>query len=88
MVGAYDRRYDDRVKHKKDIVAGGSVNISYQDQELETALAKQLGVPVFLANVSQQIFQMARAAGLNNEDHGALLKVFEQFAGVEMRRSS
>ncbi len=73
---------------ERDFVAGGSVDISYKDQELETAFAKQLGVPVFLANVSQQVFQMARAAGLNNEDHGALIKVFEQFAGVEVRRSS
>jgi 3-hydroxyisobutyrate dehydrogenase-like beta-hydroxyacid dehydrogenase len=71
---------------ERDFVAGGSVEISYKDQELETAFAKQLGVPVFTANVSQQVFQMARAAGLGNEDHGAIIKVFEQFAGIEVRR--
>ena len=37
----------------------GTVDISFKDQELETALAKQLGVPVLLANVSQQVYQMA-----------------------------
>jgi 3-hydroxyisobutyrate dehydrogenase-like beta-hydroxyacid dehydrogenase len=69
-----------------DFVAGGSVDISYKDQELETAFAKQLGVPIFMANVSQQVFQMARASGLGHADHGAIIKVLEQFAGVKVRR--
>lgn len=68
-----------------DFTPGGMVDISYKDQELETAFAKQLGVPIFLANISQQIFQMARAAGLNTEDHTAIIKVLEQMAGVEVR---
>ncbi len=29
------------------------MDISFKDQELETSLAKQLGVPVMLTNVSQ-----------------------------------
>lgn len=71
----------------RDFVPGGTVDISYKDQELETAFAKQLGIPVFLANVSQQVFQMARAAGLNHEDHSAIIKVLEQFAGVTVQQS-
>ena len=47
-----------------DFKPGGTVDISYKDQELETAFAKSLGMPLFLANVSQQVYQMARAAGL------------------------
>jgi len=72
----------------RDFVPGGTIDISYKDQELETAFAKQLGVPILLANVSQQVFQMARAAGLNHEDHAAIIKVIERLAGVEVRRSS
>ena len=53
-------------------------------QELETAFAKQLGVPVLLANVTQQVYQMARAAGFNKEDGSAVVKVFEQLAGVKV----
>jgi hypothetical protein len=37
-------------------------------RELETAFAQQLGVPLLLANVTQQLYQMARAAGLDKED--------------------
>jgi len=44
---------------------GGTIDISYKDQELETSFAKHLGAPPLLTNVTQQVYQMARAAGLN-----------------------
>ena len=64
------------------------MDISFKDQELETAFAKQLGVPVLLANVTQQVYQMARAAGFNKEDSSALIKVLERLAGVKVGGSS
>ena len=60
------------------------MDISFKDQELETQFAKQLGVPIFLANVSQQVYQMARAAGLNKQDGSAIIQVLEQMAGVKV----
>jgi len=70
---------------KRDFAPGGTVDISFKDQELETQFAKQLGVPVLLANVSQQVYQMARAAGLNKEDGSAIVKVLERLAGVMVK---
>ncbi len=70
----------------RDFSPGGTVDITYKDQELETAFAKQLGVPLLLANVTQQLYQMARAAGLNKEDGLAVVKVLERLAGVEVAR--
>lgn len=70
---------------RRDFTPGGTVDISFKDQELETAFAKQLGVPVLLANVSQQVYQMARAAGLNKEDGSAVVKVLERLAGVTVK---
>ena len=67
-----------------DFKPGGTIDISYKDQELETAFAKSLGVPLFLANVSQQVYQMARAAGLAKEDGAAIVKIYEQMAGVRL----
>jgi len=64
---------------------GGTVDISYKDQELETAFAKRLGVPLLLANLTQQVYQMARAQGLNKHDGSAIVKVFEQMAGVTVK---
>jgi 3-hydroxyisobutyrate dehydrogenase-like beta-hydroxyacid dehydrogenase len=70
-----------------DFVPGGTIDISYKDQELETAFAKRLGVPLLLANVTQQVYQMARAQGLNKQDGAAIVKVFERMAGVTVRGS-
>src|SRR5262249_33723379 len=63
-----------------DFKPGGTVDISYKDQELETAFAKSLGMPLFLANVSQQVYQMARAAGLAKEDGAAVVKAVAEIA--------
>jgi 3-hydroxyisobutyrate dehydrogenase len=68
----------------RDFSPTGTVDISFKDQELETAFAKQLGVPVFLANVSQQVYQMARAAGLGKQDGTAIIQVLERLAGVRV----
>ena len=68
----------------RDFSPSGTVDISYKDQELETAFAKQLGVPVLLANVSQQVYQMARAAGLNKQEGSAVVKVYENLTGVSL----
>jgi 3-hydroxyisobutyrate dehydrogenase-like beta-hydroxyacid dehydrogenase len=73
---------------RRDFAPGGTVDISFKDQELETAFAKQLGVPVFLANVSQQVYQMARAAGLNKEDGCAIVKVLERLSGVTVGKGA
>jgi 3-hydroxyisobutyrate dehydrogenase-like beta-hydroxyacid dehydrogenase len=70
---------------KGDFAPGGTIDISYKDQELETAFAKRLGVPLLLANVTQQVYQMARAQGLNKQDGAAIVKVFERLAGVSVK---
>lgn len=69
----------------RDFAPGGKVDISYKDEELETGFAKQLGVPVLLANVTQQVYQMARAAGLGQEDGLAIVKIYEKLTGIEIR---
>jgi 3-hydroxyisobutyrate dehydrogenase len=66
------------------VIVGGPDDISFKDQELETAFAKRLGVPLFLANVSQQVYQMGRAAGFSKEDGSSLVKVYEALAGVKV----
>ena len=68
-----------------DFEPGGTIDISYKDQELETAFAKRLGVPLLLANLTQQIYQIARARGLNKKDGAAIVKIFEQMAGVTVK---
>jgi hypothetical protein len=45
-------------------------------------IKSNIGVPLLLTNVTQQVYQMARAAGLNKEDGSSIIKVFERMAGV------
>src|SRR5262249_50094569 len=68
----------------RDFSPAGTVDISFKDQELETAFAKQLGAPLLLANMSQQVYQMARAAGLGKQDGTAIIQVLERLAGVKV----
>jgi 3-hydroxyisobutyrate dehydrogenase len=68
----------------RDFSPGGTVDISFKDQELETAFAKQLGAPLLLANISQQVYQMARAAGLGKQDGTAIIQVLERLANVKV----
>jgi len=70
----------------RNFAPGGTIDISYKDQELETGYAKALGVPLLMANLSQQVYQMGRAAGLNKEDGSAIIKVFEGMVGVTIGR--
>ncbi len=67
-----------------DFSPGGTLDISFKDQELETAFAKALGVPMFMANVSQQVYQMGRAAGFNKLDGSVLVRLYEEMAGVQL----
>lgn len=67
-----------------DFSPGGTIDISYKDQDLETSFGKALGVPMFMANVSQQVYQMGRAAGLNKQDSSALITLYEEMAGVKL----
>lgn len=67
-----------------DFSPGGTIDISYKDQELETAFAKALGVPMFMAAASQQVYLMGRAAGLNKKDGSALITLYEDMAGVKL----
>ena len=67
-----------------DFSPGGTIDITYKDQELQTSFAKALQVPIFLANVTEQIYQMGRAAGFNKQDGSAIVKLYERMAGVQL----
>jgi 3-hydroxyisobutyrate dehydrogenase-like beta-hydroxyacid dehydrogenase len=43
-------------------------------------------VPLLLANLTQRVYQMARAAGLNKEDGSAVIKMFEQIAAAKISK--
>ena len=67
-----------------DFEPGGTIDITIKDQSLQTDFARSLGVPMFMANVSLQIYEMARAAGLSKKDGAAVITLYEKMAGVTL----
>jgi len=63
-----------------------ALDLAYKDLYLGTMLAEELRVPIFLGSVARELFEMARAKGLGNEDNVALIKVFEELSNVQVRK--
>lgn len=70
---------------KNNFAAGFAIDLQYKDLELATETAKSLGMPLPLGAMAQQIFEMARAKGLGREDISAVIKVWEELVGVQVR---
>lgn len=64
---------------------GFAVDLQYKDLELAIETAKNLGVPLPITNISQQVYEMARAKGLGREDISAVIKVWEEMLGIQVR---
>ncbi len=67
-----------------DFEPGGTVDITWKDQTLQTDFANALGVPLFLANTTRQIFQWARGLGYNKKDSSITVTMYEKAAGVQL----
>lgn len=65
----------------RDFSPANTIDINHKDQALGIDFARQLGVPVPVAALTEQVYQMARAAGLNKSDGSSVVKVFEAMAG-------
>jgi 3-hydroxyisobutyrate dehydrogenase len=61
---------------------GIRMDITYKDVELQTSLAKALGMPLFMANMALQVYQMGKAMGLGDKDGAAIVQLYEQWTGV------
>lgn len=70
---------------KGNFAPGFAVDLQYKDLELAVSTAKSLAQPLPMANAAQQIFEIARAKGWGREDISAIIKFFEEMAGVEVR---
>jgi 3-hydroxyisobutyrate dehydrogenase-like beta-hydroxyacid dehydrogenase len=72
---------------RRDFAANFSLKWMHKDVGLMVDSAKELGVPVPLTALTQQILQAAIAEGLENEDMCSSIKVLEKWAGVEVRKA-
>jgi 3-hydroxyisobutyrate dehydrogenase-like beta-hydroxyacid dehydrogenase len=70
---------------RRDFTANFSTRWMHKDVGLALESGKELGVPLFLTGVTQQLFQAALSAGLEEEDMCSTIKVLENMAGVEVK---
>ncbi|MCS6951544.1 MAG: NAD(P)-dependent oxidoreductase [Bryobacterales bacterium] len=70
---------------RRDFGANFSLKWMHKDIELMLESGKQLGVPLPLTSLTQQMFRAAMAIGNPEADFCSAIRVLEQWAGVEVR---
>ena len=63
---------------------GGSLAINQKDINNVLSSAKEAGSPMFLTSQLFEIMQALKVAGHTNDDHSAIVRFYEQMAGVEI----
>ncbi len=70
---------------RRDFHPNFSTKWMHKDTGIILDLGKDLGLPLILTGVTQQLLQAAVASGLGEEDMCSSIKVLENLAGVEVR---
>jgi len=64
---------------------GFAIDLQYKDLEMATQTAKELGMPLLLTTLAQQVYETARASNLGRKDISAIITLLEKLADVEVR---
>ncbi|QGH33478.1 NAD-binding protein [Gracilibacillus salitolerans] len=61
-------------------------DLIYKDLGLAADVAKELELPTPVLSLVKEMFQMARAKGFGEEDMSAIIKCYEELAGIEVKK--
>lgn len=67
---------------------GFKIDLHYKDLNLVHDVAQAAGVPVPGAAMVEQLLAALRARGMGNSDHSALVRIFEDLAGITVKKTS
>ena len=70
-----------------DFAARAAVNLLTKDTGIIMKTGLELEVPLPISSISHQVWRMAEARGLGQQDASAVVKVLGEIAGVEFRDS-
>ena len=70
---------------KGDFEPGFQLDLAAKDVGLATDMGRRLSVPMELANLAQQRYILAQNRGWGKLSSGAVARVQEEMAGVEIR---
>jgi 3-hydroxyisobutyrate dehydrogenase len=61
---------------------GIRMEITCKDVELQVALAKSLGMPMFMASTALRVYEIGKAMGLGDKDAASIVTLYEQWTGM------
>ncbi len=70
---------------KGNFQPGFMTDLLHKDLGLALELAAENSIPMPVAALTRQMYEMARASGYGREDYTSVIKVLEQITGVEVR---
>ncbi|MFV0364591.1 MAG: NAD(P)-dependent oxidoreductase [Suipraeoptans sp.] len=71
---------------KRDFVPRGPIDIFIKDLSIALDIGKDVKSPMFVSSTVKQIFTWASAEGYGQEDLGALIRAYEDSAGVTVEK--
>lgn len=70
----------------RDFHSTGGLNIHIKDLDIGLHLGRELDVPLFLSAIARELYLMCEAKGWGREDFCAVIKLYEESAGVKFSR--
>ncbi|MCC6174600.1 MAG: NAD(P)-dependent oxidoreductase [Chloroflexi bacterium] len=68
----------------RSFVSGGALKLLVKDARLILDAAQAAGMPMFATSAAAQVFEMAQAMGLGDDDDVAVVKGYERIVGKEL----
>lgn len=65
--------------------AGFAIDLACKDLGLAVDLGRELGLPLFVTSIAQQVYELARARGMGRLDHTAVITMLEEVSQVKVR---
>jgi 2-hydroxymethylglutarate dehydrogenase len=65
--------------------AGFALALQAKDLDLALQTAREHGVPLLLGGLARQVYSLAQARGLGEKDMSAVIKIWEEATGAEVR---
>lgn len=78
---------EDRMPHvlKGEFEPGFTIDLHTKDISLAVDMAKNMKLPLYATNLVNEIFKTAQVKGLGKKDNCAVINLYEDLAGVEVR---
>ncbi|HIY18425.1 MAG TPA: NAD(P)-dependent oxidoreductase [Candidatus Blautia avistercoris] len=79
---------EDRMPHilEGDFEPGFTIDLHTKDVKLAVDMAKNMNLPLYATNLTAELFKTAQVKGYGRKDNCAIIKLYEELGGVEVRK--